>query len=223
MADGGVPRCFLNSYSCQTDIAEGNVMRDPGYHLLTKVLDNNGGRRASALQLMKKGTVKKLLGSASDRRLTGDAGISWDSKYRYKDITFTNGGEFKLCFCDANATDGVCDEPEEFTIEVGRVHATGLQCLLSNPKMTKGTCVEQMYGGLRCYEGEAPEDDVPTAIAGVPDPDPETRTTLMANLIAFCQFAPMADIMVSEEVMTYCMQYRMYDPPPPLPEGGPIR
>jgi len=211
-------RCFLNSYQCQMDVATGDLKTDETYSLFTKIIDDNTRRLSRGPELLKPASVRKLLAKASD------AGVSYDNKYRFKDITFTNGGEFKLCFCDAAMADGVCDDPAEFTIEVGKVHATGLQCLLSNPKMTKGTCVEQMYGGLRCYsDGEAPVEDVPTAITGVPNPDPSSRSQLMKDLIAFCQLAPMEDIMVSEEVHTYCMQYRKYAPASPLPAGGPMR
>jgi hypothetical protein len=212
----GKNRCFLNSYSCALDVQNGKVEKDAGYTLLTKTLDNNARRLSQ--ELLKPATVRKLVS-----RRAQDAGISYDNKFRYKDIMFANGGEFKLCFCDATLTDGVCDDPSEFTIEVGKVHATGLQCLLSNPKMTKGTCVEQMYGGLRCYSGETPDEDVPTALTGVPNPDVGARSELMSNIIAFCQLAPISDLKVSADVYEYCSQYRKYDEASPLPNGGPIR
>ena len=54
------------------------------------------------------------------------------------------------------------------------MHATGLQCLLSDPKMTRATCESQLYGGLRCYDGDAP---TVARAADVPgddrDPPPE--------------------------------------------------
>merc|ERR1712080_347865 len=76
---------------------------------------------------------------------------------RFRDATFTSGGKFKLCFCDSSllGANEICDSPEDFSIEVGTVHSTGLQCLLSNDKMTKGVCKPQQHGGLRCYADAA--------------------------------------------------------------------
>merc|ERR1712118_308840 len=94
----------------------------------------------------------------------------------------------KLCFCDSALLSGnaVCDGPEYFSIEIGRIHSSGLECLLSKPTLTRGTCVEQAYGGLRCYDGEAPEVDVPSEYLAVPAVDPAARGDLAAALIRFC-------------------------------------
>jgi len=146
-----------------------------------------------------------------------DPGISWDSMYRFKDITFSSGGEFKLCFCDSSILPGannICDKPEDYTVEVGRIHATGLQCLLNDPKMTKGTCVRQFYGGLRCYDGAAPDVTVPTDYLGVPNPLGQARSDLVTSLITYCQFAPEADALE----FPFCSQYRVYaSVPTPAP------
>ena len=63
-------------------------------------------------------------------------------------------------------------------IEVGAIHATGLQCLLSNPAMARGTCTPMLYGGLRCYEGTPPDVIVPSDYSGVPNPAGVERSGL---------------------------------------------
>merc|ERR1719199_2119512 len=98
-----------------------------------------------------------------------DPGISWDALLRFEGVEFPSGGEYKLCFCDPSLlASGICSAAEDFRIEVGRVHATGLECLLTNPRMQRGTCVQQMYGGLRCYDGAAPEIETPLGYLEIP-------------------------------------------------------
>jgi len=109
-------------------------------------------------------------------RAAMDPGHSWGNILRFADISFAEGGEFKLCFCDSSllGANEICDSAEDFTIEVGKVHATVLQCLLSDPKMTRATCESQLYGGLRCYDGNAPTVIIPSEFQSVPHPsDPK--------------------------------------------------
>jgi len=136
-----------------------------------------------------------------------DPGVSWGEMLRFKDLQFSSGGEFKLCFCDSDLLEGanaVCNGPEDYTIEVGKIHATGLQCLLSNPKMTRGTCVKQHYDGLRCYDGAAPTTTLPVEFMGVPNPDGSDWTSQTEMLISFCQHA--TDEMAAE--FEFCDQWR---------------
>jgi len=126
---------------------------------------------------------------------------------RFKNLQFSSGGEFKLCFCDSDLLEGdnaICNGPEDYTIEVGRIHATGLQCLLSNPKMTRGTCESQHYGGLRCYDGDAPKTKLPVEFMGVPAPDGSDWTEHTEMLISFCQHATDEDA----AEFTFCDQWR---------------
>merc|ERR1719453_1424823 len=118
-----------------------------------------------------------------------DPGISWANLLRFDAVKFTAGGEFKLCFCDS-AVVGQCRSPFDFKIEVGKVHATGLECLLSNPKMQRGTCVPQKYGGLRCYDGPVQFSPIPNEYFAIPDTHRDQLSLTAQYLLDFCQFAP---------------------------------
>jgi hypothetical protein len=210
-------RCFLNKDTCATTITDGQLVPSADYDVFVKMEDDNT-RRLRGLQergkTFTKRQVRQLLAAE-------DPGISWDSMYRFKDIEFSSGGEFKLCFCDSDLLPGannICDKAEDYTIEVGKIHATGLQCLLNDPKMTKGTCVQQFYGGLRCYDGAAPTVTVPTDYLGVPNPlGGDTRSDLVTSLISYCQFAPEEDV----DDFPFCAQYRVFEPTPkPTPASG---
>merc|ERR1712216_917706 len=68
-------------------------------------------------------------------------------------VQFKSGGTFKLCFCDASLTkDGVCMTEKDYKIEVGTIHASGVSCLIADPKLQRVSCTPQAHGGLRCYE-----------------------------------------------------------------------
>jgi hypothetical protein len=210
-------RCFLNMDTCADTITAGLLVPSADYDVFVKMEDDNT-RRLRGLQERGKTFTKKQV-----RQLLAaeDPGISWDKMYRFKDIEFSSGGEFKLCFCDSDllpGTNNICDKAEDYTIEVGKIHATGLQCLLNDPKMTKGTCVTQFYGGLRCYDGAAPSVAVPTDYLGVPNPlGGDTRSDLVTSLITYCQFAPEEDA----DDFPFCAQYRVFEPtPPPTDAGG---
>jgi len=202
-------RCFLNTYVCSDYIKNEQLVPTKDYSLHVKVTDENTRRLQEHGRSLNSAQVRHLLAAQ-------DPGISWKTLLRFKSLpdtkdplVFHSGGEFKLCFCDSSllgGTNEICDGPEDFTIEVGRVHATGLQCLLSNPKMTRGTCEEQMYGGLRCYDDAAPEVSVPSDFMGVPNPKVEERSKVAKALIAFCQFAPEEDTLE----FSFCAQYRVY-------------
>jgi hypothetical protein len=180
-------RCYLNSETeCNVHVQEDTTVPDKEYMLLVKPLDDNERRLAAKGRALQASHVRKLLAAE-------DPGISWENILRFKDLKFSSGGEFKLCFCDSDLLEGtneICDGPEDYTIEVGKVHATGLQCLLSNPKMTRGTCEKQEYGGLRCYDDAAPDVPLPVEFLGVPKPSGHGWTDHTKMLIAFCQFAP---------------------------------
>jgi hypothetical protein len=195
-------RCFLNTAVCDTyvDAEPSQLVPSLDYNLRVKVLDENERRLQSHGRELSSAQVRNLL--------MQDPGISWESLLRFRNLELTSGGEFKLCFCDSDllGENEVCDGPEDFTIEVGRVHATGLQCLLSNPKMTRGTCTEQLYGGLRCYDDALPEVEVPTDFTSVPHVDLAERSKVAKALVSFCQFAP--EDQASE--FAFCAQYRTY-------------
>jgi hypothetical protein len=196
---GAKNRCYLNSFSCNPK----SPTPSSDYSLLVKMLDMNERRltpRLTDLPLRAEQVRQLMVGT--------DPLTSWGGMLRFRDITFATSGEFKLCFCDSAllAGNAVCDAPEDYTIEVGRIHSSGLECLLSKPSMTRGTCVEQVYGGLRCYDGEAPDANVPSDYLAVPPMDSAARGDLAAALITFCQFGPEAET----QTFPFCAQYRTY-------------
>jgi len=135
--NAGQDRCFINTYACDGSVDREELVPDTDYDLQIKQRTENQRRQ------------RRLTLDTTDPRMSTTEAL------RFKDIEFNSGGEFKLCLCDSDLLDGeneICDGPEDYTIEVGSVHATGLQCLLSNPKMARGTCEAQEYGGLRCTE-----------------------------------------------------------------------
>jgi hypothetical protein len=93
-----------------------------------------------------------------------DHGFSWANMLRFKGITFQSGGTFKLCFCDSTLVKA-CQSERDFPIEVGRIHVSGVSCLISQPSLRSAACVEQYYGdspkSLRCYPGEPPKVSPP--------------------------------------------------------------
>jgi hypothetical protein len=80
------------------------------------------------------GTATEEVFSTSTRLLFGNVSVP--------------AGEFKVCFCK-----GHCRAPSDFAVEVGRVIASGVSCLLSLPKHG---CVEMPFGGLRCTAAVLP-------------------------------------------------------------------
>merc|ERR1719281_199914 len=88
-----------------------------------------------------------------------DYGFSWANMLRFKGITFKSGGTFKLCFCESTLVP-VCMSERDFSVEVGKIHVSGVSCLISQPSLRNAACVKQFYGdepkSLRCYAGEPP-------------------------------------------------------------------
>jgi hypothetical protein len=195
-------RCFLNTDGCAALIPT-QLTPSTDYDLHVKQLDQNTRRLMTAGKDLTADAARKLLA-------VRDPGLSWGSVLRFKGMTLSSGGEFKVCFCDSDLLPAghTCKDPEDFSVEVGKLHATGLQCLLSNPKMTRGTCVEQEHGGgLRCYaEGQTvPTVAVPDDYLAVPSPNPP-RPDLATMLMAFCQYGDAREVMA----FSFCAQYRRY-------------
>lgn len=116
----------------------------------------------------------------NSRRLSGtdfinvpeyDFGFSWSSMLRFYAVGFSSGGTFKVCLCDHDLGDAAtanvaCSHKSHYSIEVGTVHSSGLECLISQSQFQRGTCEKQfpfedMDTGVRCY-GQA---DPPTITA----------------------------------------------------------
>merc|ERR1719146_221721 len=157
---------------------------DPDYNVWYEVIDMNTRRTMDRGRSLSAAQVRELIAGE-------DPGISWDKLLRFDAVEFMAGGEFKLCFCDPSLLpSGICSAPKDYKIEVGKVHATGLECLLTNPKMQRGTCVPQMYGGLRCYDGAVPSTPVPPEYVAIPDTSRDDLSPKAKLLLGFCQFAP---------------------------------
>jgi hypothetical protein len=182
-------RCFLNGPVC----SQTAPLTDPNYDAYINsawsasavegALDGSGGD-----QVVTRLPANEDFGADGSRRLTAhlralgakqsaeevrkllappDYGLSWGDLLRFQNVTFHQAGTFKVCACDSAVTGG-CTSPADFAVEVGKAHASGLQCLLDQPQFTRGECIGQKYGGLRCYEDGAPEVTMPWDELGVP-------------------------------------------------------
>jgi len=186
-------RCFLN-YASACDTHEDNLMPDEHYTLLIRQSDFNdeqaGARRTQTAQ-----QARRLLPAA-------DLGFSWDKMLRFKPIQFKSGGTFKLCFCDSEilGSGSVCSTERDYKIEVGTIHASGVSCLIANPKLQRVSCTGQRHGGLRCYEHmEAPKPEPPMLGVTILPPD-EIVTPL--SLSAKCLYMPEEEAAADPECQT---------------------
>jgi hypothetical protein len=63
-------------------------------------------------------------------------------------------GSYKLCFCDAEVS-GPCRDAYDYTVDVGRVHSSGLSCLFGTKGVTMA-CTDMPGDGYRCVADEIP-------------------------------------------------------------------
>jgi len=108
----------------------------------------------------------------SSRRLATtawNAVNSWNELLNFGGVTFSSGGTFKVCACDSTVATSTssefCRTKDQFLIDAGKVHVSGVSCLIEHSRFQRGVCVEQASGGHRCYETAAPTLTVPTATA----------------------------------------------------------
>jgi hypothetical protein len=168
-------RCFLNKKSeCETHTEQ--LLMDPNYVLLIKGAEYNDEQAGTTAD-------------AFPRELGTDYGFSWGDLLRFKPVQFKSGGTFKLCFCDATLTaDGVCMTEKDYKIEVGTIHASGVSCLIADPKLQRVSCTPQAHGGLRCYEHmDAPMPEAPQ-IGVAQLPTDEMMPPL--DISTLCMFMP---------------------------------
>merc|ERR1719399_1925468 len=164
-----LPRCFLNDASADT--APVALTVDPSYKVLVKreFLDYNF-EYPTTLTQSSGGGLKPIL-------QVKDFGYSFDKMLRFKDIQFKSGGTFKLCFCDSSLITGPCKTEADYSVQVGTIHSSGVQCLISKPELQRASCVPTYFGdgsSLRCYKSPmtAPAPVPPTvgaltALAGI--------------------------------------------------------
>jgi hypothetical protein len=151
-------RCFLNvGGTCEYDpltLLATASKPDAGYALYFKQVDQCEARRLTAPV---KPTGRALLE-------TMDFEYSHSKLLRYNGVTFTSGGSFKVCFCDATLLKPgeTCSSPAHYGVEVGEVQASGISCLLKDSTYSRKTCYEMKpHGGLRCYDGVGPDTEAP--------------------------------------------------------------
>jgi len=70
------------------------------------------------------------------------------STLRFSPIRVQLAGRYKVCFCDE--TLGNCDGRDDFSVELGTLHASGVSCLLEDAGLRTTECGQQEEGGLRC-------------------------------------------------------------------------
>jgi hypothetical protein len=152
-------RCFLNvagPEQCEYDPHTSSATKsksDIGYALHFKQVDQCEARRMSTAKPSGRALMETM-----------DFEYSHSKLLRYNGITFTTGGSFKACFCDATLLKPgeTCSSPADYSVEVGEVQASGISCLLKDATYSRKTCYEMKpHGGLRCYDGEGPDTEAP--------------------------------------------------------------
>lgn len=161
-------RCFLNTVDC----FDGSGYASP---LWATDENYNHIQKTSILRLEDMEAIGKSFTEADIRKLIApqDYGLSWALLNRYEGVVFETAGTYKVCGCDSEVQSAAgvtspCSTADQFSVDIGKVHVSGLQCLLGKPEFARGTCVAQEYGGLRCYQDGAPDTSSPYDELGVP-------------------------------------------------------
>lgn len=153
-------RCFLNHLDGSTH--QDTLAADESYMVLTPRLDGNQETPHDSPP-----------GSPPAPHLVEpvDHGHSWDRLLRFTDLAFPTGGTYKLCFCDALLTPtGRCATEEDYRVEVGTVHSSGVSCLVRRPELQRVSCAAQHHGALRCYAGMSAPEPLPPLLPAKPEP-----------------------------------------------------
>jgi hypothetical protein len=159
-----INRCYLNSKDVSMNY--GDMLSDSSYMVLVPRTDANYEIGHDSVE----GPVPDPTIEAEDH------GYSWDKLLRFNKITFKTGGTFKLCFCDSSIQK-TCSSKKDYSVQVGKIHASGVSCLIQEKSLRKASCVEQFHGSsLRCYSGDAPHVELPMLptrpAIELPDPGP---------------------------------------------------
>jgi len=86
---------------------------------------------------------------------TRDMGESFEFLSRFKYLSVARGGTYKACYCDPTLakTFGLCLSNADFKVTLGEVYVSGISCLLEREHLRhRASCIEQYWGGLRCFE-----------------------------------------------------------------------
>jgi len=73
--------------------------------------------------------------------------VTADGELAFGEFSFTQGGTYKACYCDTTLMsslfpsrhDNICSDPSAFNIELGKVHVSGISCLLEQG-YRQGSC-----------------------------------------------------------------------------------
>merc|ERR1712078_614518 len=114
-----IPRCFLNDNSCFQEDPQESRYYD--LYLKRRPIDVEHGEFITP--------PRPLLSPV-------DPMSSHERLLRFP-VTVPTGGSFKVCFCES---EGACSEPEDFEVELGALHSSGISCLLDDNTKSK-TCV----------------------------------------------------------------------------------
>jgi hypothetical protein len=166
-----LPRCFLNTDSCvaksgipvdpfSTPLDETAV--DPNYNLLTEKVDECG--EAMLRDDRREFTDEEKCGFFAPQGCCFAAGrcakcAPGPLPGQLEVLEFgpfsVPAGTYQVCACDASlggAVGSPCRKYEDFTIDLGTLHSSGVQCLLGDTRMARATCTSQSLGGFRCEE-----------------------------------------------------------------------
>jgi len=186
----GITRGFLNTGECESN--PDLIMADPNYNLVVKQEDVvDAGEDAGEISVLPDGARPNVLRSELDYA------FSWSQLLRYRGVTFTTGGTFKLCFCDSehlkdmSTHGGACQSSQHYAVEIGTIHVSGVSCLLRDARFQRVDCRSQYYGGLRCYQrGAAPALTPPVLGDSMRVGSTLVRQTFTSSLTSWCAYGP---------------------------------
>jgi len=147
-----LPRCFLNPPACAAEVADDMLGIDADYALLVKRAE----AKENAAVAVNPRDLEEIDWPESTRGnlVSPSDGASSSAILRFAPLGIPAAGTFKVCFCDSqlSTVGGLdrCKSKEDFSVEIGRLHLSGLGCLLSMAQLRRASCVEQYFGGLRC-------------------------------------------------------------------------
>lgn len=141
------PRCFVKTPACATQVEDTRTLgMDADYSLLVKgpytlparVAPEAAEKASDAVDWAQsvRGSVVSPSGSST----------AWVLRFTSLQLP---AGTFRACFCDS-AVAGTCRSAADFGVDLGKVHVSGIACMLQEPKLRTAECYKQYYGGLSC-------------------------------------------------------------------------
>jgi hypothetical protein len=199
-----VDRCFLNEGDFCDKIANEDILSKSDYYTLFYKISDALGRGDwvdDGLLAEGKGPIYEY---RRERRLATsiarDWGYSWPKMVRFAPVTARVPGKYRVCLCDS-ALAG-CTRVEDFGVQVGELHVSGVACLVNDTKYRKDGCDNQYHGGLRCG---VDTPSFPTFVAG-PYMPPMIQEAEVDSLWDFCTGSIPKDM----ETITLCTALRNF-------------